>query len=87
MCGALKEGIELVIQGRASGNNWRKFVGRREDSWADREAKEPQEMKKTEGFSVHPGWQRSEPCTPPIAPVNPIFLMRKVRLREADLPW
>lgn len=55
MCGALKEGIEVVIQGRASGNNWRKFVGRREDSWADRGAKEPQEMKKTEGFSAHPG--------------------------------
>lgn len=30
MCGVLKEGIVLVIKGRASGNSWRKSVGRGE---------------------------------------------------------
>ena len=35
MCGALKEGIEMVIKGRASENYWRKFVGRREGARAD----------------------------------------------------
>lgn len=44
MCGALKEGIEMVIKRRISGNYWRKFVGRREGTRADTGTKELLEM-------------------------------------------
>ena len=49
MCGALKEGIEVVIKGRASENYWRKFVGRREGARADRGTREPPEMEQNGG--------------------------------------
>ena len=48
MCGALKEGIEVVIKGRASGNDWRKFVGRQRDQ------RFPQRWSRTEGVTAHP---------------------------------
>ena len=51
MCGALKEGIEVVIKGRASENYWRKFVGRREGARVDRGTREPPEMEQ----NVQPG--------------------------------
>lgn len=44
MCGAPKEGIEVVIKRRISGNYWRKFVGIREGTGADTGSKEPLEM-------------------------------------------
>jgi hypothetical protein len=54
MCGALEEGIEVVIQGRASGDERRKFVGRREGLRLDRGAKESPQVERTEGVSAHP---------------------------------
>lgn len=42
MCAALKEGIVIAIEGRASGNYWRKSVGRREGARADGGSKNPQ---------------------------------------------
>lgn len=49
MCAALKEGIVLVIKGRASGNYWRKSVGRREGTRADGGEKNPRRRSRTGG--------------------------------------
>lgn len=68
----------VVIKGRSSENDQRKFVGRREAARANREAKEPQRCSRTEGVSAHP----KEPWTPPRALIIPIFQMRQVRLRD-----
>lgn len=44
MCGALEEGMEMVIQGRAGGTRWRKSVGRRKEAFrADRGIKGAQD--------------------------------------------
>lgn len=53
-CGALKEGIEMVIKGRAIENYWRKFVGRREGARADGGTKEPLETEQNGGSQRPP---------------------------------
>lgn len=52
MCGVLKEGIEMVIKGRVSGNNWRKFVGRREGVRVKGGSKEFLRWSRIEGVSI-----------------------------------
>lgn len=54
MCAALKEGIVLVIKGRASRNYWRKSVGRREGARVDGGEKNPRRRSRTgAGRGVH----------------------------------
>lgn len=44
----------MVIKGRSRENDQRKFVGRREEARANREAKEPQRCSRTGGVSASP---------------------------------
>lgn len=62
-CVGLREGLEMVIKARAGGNDWRKFVGSREEARAggDKRAKLMSPKDRVEIREAAPGSSKPHP--------------------------